>query len=180
MIDSRLRRLVAEQLGVGEEQLVDDTSLVEDLAADSLDLAELVLAIEAELRIAIPDALFEGVRTYGDLVDTISELLLARRPRARRGDETDLLLKARLLSPAGVTVLVSNMVVTPYAAEEIGTRALRAGQGARLELTVPETATQATLAAVRARFSRLVRRGVELEVRCDGPAGACTVPPHAA
>jgi len=67
-LEPRLRGIVADLLGVGPEQLAPHVSLTDDLAADSLDLVEIALAIETELRIEIPQRAIEKVRTYGDLV----------------------------------------------------------------------------------------------------------------
>ena len=73
IVEPRVRRLVAEHLGVAEEELSPELSLVEDLAADSLDFAELAVAVEEELDLSIPDRVLDDVRTYGDLIDaTIS------------------------------------------------------------------------------------------------------------
>ena len=70
-IESHLRYLVADRLGVGDQELVPDVDLREDLAVDSLDLLELVLAVEAEFGIALPERVLDRVRRYGDLVDAI-------------------------------------------------------------------------------------------------------------
>jgi hypothetical protein len=59
--------------------------------------------------------------------------------------------------------------LTPYAAETIVEDALRAGRGARLELTVPASATDSALARVRERFAHLGNRGVLVSVRRTGP-----------
>src|SRR5262245_1294184 len=68
-IEPTIRRVVADTLGVGGEDLAAEVSLVDDLAADSLDLVEIAVALEAELGIAVPERILECVRTYGDLVD---------------------------------------------------------------------------------------------------------------
>jgi acyl carrier protein len=62
-VASRLRSLVASQLGVDEDALVAETSLRDDLAADSLDLVELALVREGELGIGVPETIFDGVCT---------------------------------------------------------------------------------------------------------------------
>jgi acyl carrier protein len=80
--EPRVRRLVAEQLGVGLDALANDLSLRDDLAVDSLDLAVLSTALEAEFAISVPLPVFERIRTYRDLVETIGLLV-----RTRCGDE---------------------------------------------------------------------------------------------
>ena len=54
-IKARVRKIVVEQLGVKEEELKNDASFVDDLGADSLDTVELVMALEEEFDITIPD-----------------------------------------------------------------------------------------------------------------------------
>lgn len=73
-----MRRLVSRHLGVGLEELGSDVSLRDDLAADSLDLVELALALEATFAIAIPDRMLDRVRTYRDLVEATG-FLVGRR-----------------------------------------------------------------------------------------------------
>lgn len=73
-----MRRLVSRHLGVGLEELVSDVSLRDDLAADSLDLVELALALEATFAIALPDHTLDRVRTYRDLVEATGFLVGTR------------------------------------------------------------------------------------------------------
>src|SRR5437867_11421569 len=72
--EPRLRRLVAENLGVSLDDLTSDVSLTDDLATDSLDLVELALALEDEFGLTIPELTIAEVRTYGDLVAAIVPL----------------------------------------------------------------------------------------------------------
>jgi len=62
-IEARIRPLVAEQLGVDAEKLVPEVSLTDEFAADSLDLAELVVVLESELGIEVVKRGIDGVRT---------------------------------------------------------------------------------------------------------------------
>ena len=62
-MEPHVRRLVAEHLGVGVEELVSEVSLRDDLAADSLDLVELALALEGEFPIAVPERILDEVRS---------------------------------------------------------------------------------------------------------------------
>lgn len=63
----KIRGLVAEQLGVDIETLTPEANILEDLGADSLDVVELVMAIEEEFDIEIPDEDAESMRTLGDV-----------------------------------------------------------------------------------------------------------------
>ena len=72
-IEERVKKIVAEQLGVKEEEVQSSASFVEDLGADSLDTVELVMAFEEEFGIEIPDDAAETIQTVGDAVKFISE-----------------------------------------------------------------------------------------------------------
>ncbi|MBI3998120.1 MAG: acyl carrier protein [Armatimonadetes bacterium] len=67
----RVRTRVAHQLGVDEETITRESSFVEDLGADSLDVVELVMALEEEFEIEIPDDQAEKIVTVGDAVKFI-------------------------------------------------------------------------------------------------------------
>ncbi len=64
----RVIDIVADQLGVGKEKITLETSFVEDLGADSLDTVELVMELEEEFDINIPDEAAEKIRTVGEVV----------------------------------------------------------------------------------------------------------------
>ncbi|NLV23869.1 MAG: acyl carrier protein [Deltaproteobacteria bacterium] len=72
-IAERVKQLVAEQLGVDEDQVTEEASFMDDLGADSLDTVELVMALEEEFDIEISDEDAEKVRTVQDAIDYISE-----------------------------------------------------------------------------------------------------------
>ena len=71
--EDRVRRIVCEQLGVGEEEVTLSASFIDDLGADSLDTVELVMAFEEEFGIEIPDDAAETIQTVGDAVKFIEE-----------------------------------------------------------------------------------------------------------
>lgn len=71
-IVERVRKIVAEQLGVNEADIKNESSFVDDLGADSLDTVELVMAFEEEFGIEIPDDAAETIQTFGDAVKFIS------------------------------------------------------------------------------------------------------------
>ena len=68
-IEERVKKIVAQQLGVKEEDIQNSASFVEDLGADSLDTVELVMALEEEFETEIPDEDAENIRTVQDILD---------------------------------------------------------------------------------------------------------------
>ncbi|MDD2573235.1 MAG: acyl carrier protein [Bacillota bacterium] len=71
MILDKVREIIADQLGVDEEDIVSDARFLEDLGADSLDLVELIMALEEEFDLEIPDEDAEKISTVGDAVEYI-------------------------------------------------------------------------------------------------------------
>jgi acyl carrier protein len=167
-VEPHVRRLVAEHLGVGVEELGSDVSLRDDLAADSLDLVELAMALEAEFAIVVPESILDRVRTYGDLVHATGVLIRTRCEAEARGAERPLRIWARITPPGGGSAgtLERTGWLSPYSAETVAEDALRAGRGARLEVTVAASTT-AGFARVQQQFAGLGKRGVQVIVRRD-------------
>ena len=69
----KVKGIIVEQLGVADSAVTMEASFIDDLGADSLDIVELVMALEEEFDIEIPDADAEKVVTVGDVVDYIEE-----------------------------------------------------------------------------------------------------------
>ncbi len=72
-VEDRIKKIIAEQLGVEEEDVVPEASFVDDLGADSLDTVELVMAFEEEFDIEIPDEDAEKILTVGRAMEYIKE-----------------------------------------------------------------------------------------------------------
>lgn len=72
-IEERVRKVVTEQLDVSEDQVTAEASFVDDLGADSLDTVELVMALEEEFGIEIPDDQAEGIAKVKDAVKYIED-----------------------------------------------------------------------------------------------------------
>jgi acyl carrier protein len=70
---SKVKDIVVEQLGVEEEEVTEQASFVDDLGADSLDIVELVMALEEEFDLEIPDEDAEKLVTVSDAVNYIKE-----------------------------------------------------------------------------------------------------------
>ena len=69
-----IKSMIVEQLGVDEGSITEDSSFIDDLNADSLDMVELVMAMEQEFDIEIPDDVAEKVSTVKDAIDYIQGL----------------------------------------------------------------------------------------------------------
>ena len=70
-IEERVKKIIVEQLGVKEEDVKPEASFVEDLGADSLDTVELVMAVEEEFDIEIPDEEAEKITTVQSAIDYV-------------------------------------------------------------------------------------------------------------
>jgi acyl carrier protein len=71
-VESKVKDIIAEQLGVAVNEIQMTSSFVEDLGADSLDIVELVMAMEEEFEVEIPDDQAEKIKTVQDAVSYIS------------------------------------------------------------------------------------------------------------
>ena len=72
-IFEKVKKIIIEQLSVAEDAVTKEASFIDDLGADSLDIVELVMALEEEFDIEIPDADAEKVVTVNDVVEYIKE-----------------------------------------------------------------------------------------------------------
>ena len=70
-LEQKVKKIIAEQLSVNEDQIKPESAFVEDLGADSLDTVELVMALEEEFEIDIPDEEAEKIRTFQDVLNYI-------------------------------------------------------------------------------------------------------------
>jgi acyl carrier protein len=71
-IEARVKKIVAEQLGVNENDIKKESSFVDDLGADSLDTVELVMALEEEFECEIPDEEAEKITTVQQAIDYVT------------------------------------------------------------------------------------------------------------
>ncbi len=70
-INERIKSIIAEQLGVNMEEVVPEASFIEDLGADSLDIVELIMALEEEYDMEIPDEDAEKIQSVEDVISYI-------------------------------------------------------------------------------------------------------------
>ena len=69
----KLKEIIADKLSVNEDKITMESTFIDDLGADSLDIVELIMALEEELEMEIPDEDAEGFKTVGDVVEYITE-----------------------------------------------------------------------------------------------------------
>ena len=72
-IDQRVKDIIVEQLGVKPDQVTPEAKFIEDLGADSLDTVELVMALEEEFGIEVPDEQAEKLQSVGDVIKYVEE-----------------------------------------------------------------------------------------------------------
>ena len=73
MVLEKVKAILAEQFDVEEDKVTADTDLQEDLGADSLDVVDLLMSIEDEFGVEVPDDEIENIKTVGSLVSYIEE-----------------------------------------------------------------------------------------------------------
>ena len=73
MVLEKVKAILAEQFDVDEDKITVDTDLQEDLGADSLDVVDLLMSIEDEFEVEVPDTEIENLKTVGDLVKYIED-----------------------------------------------------------------------------------------------------------
>ena len=71
-VEMKVKSIIAEQLGVGEDEIKPESSFIDDLGADSLDIVELVMAMEEEFDVEIPDEQAESIKTVKDAIEYIN------------------------------------------------------------------------------------------------------------
>ena len=71
---AKIKEILAEELNYDIDKLTDDTLFVEDLSADSLEIVELVMALENEFDVEIPEDAVEKIKSIGDLADVLSAM----------------------------------------------------------------------------------------------------------
>src|SRR6058998_1441542 len=168
-IEPDLRHLVVDLLGVDPDELVPEASLIDDLAADSLDLVELAIVIESTFGITLTRQRMDEVRSYRDLVDVVMASVESRRSR-ELVLTPGLDVKSRLVPPGAIEATLERAdSLTAYAIETIREDALGAGPGTHLEVTLPARAGTADLTSVRDALAGLGRRGIAVSVRCEAP-----------
>lgn len=88
-VEQKVKDIIVEQLGVEPNQVTNEASFVDDLGADSLDTVELVMALEEEFSLEIPDEEAEKITTVGDAITYIEKGLAAQEGAPEQEDEEE-------------------------------------------------------------------------------------------
>lgn len=72
-IDKKIKQIIAEQLNISEDEVTNEASFIDDLGADSLDIVELVMAMEEDFEMEIPDEDAEKLLTVQDVIDYVKK-----------------------------------------------------------------------------------------------------------
>ena len=75
MVLNKLKEIIANQFGIDTDELSEDTDIVADLGADSLDVVEMMMALEEEFGITIEDEKIAELKTVGDVVDCVESMI---------------------------------------------------------------------------------------------------------
>ena len=165
LVEPRVRRVVADTLGVDEARLQPGVSLRDDLAAESLDTVELCFALEEEFGLDLPRGLPGWVRTWTQLVAYVEDAI---------PDRPSIALVE--IAPAGTSRrIVRSESLTPYGVESLIEDALRHGAGTSLSIRI-DGRDETGLALLQRALRRLADRGLIVHLSTLGMPGH----PHAA
>ena len=73
MIFEKIRKLLAEQINISQDEIKMESDIIEDLGADSLDVVEMLMAVETEFDVTVPDEVAMEMKTIGDVVSFIEK-----------------------------------------------------------------------------------------------------------
>ncbi|MBE5748988.1 MAG: acyl carrier protein [Clostridia bacterium] len=73
MIFEKIRKLLAEQINISQDEIKMESDIIEDLGADSLDVVEMLMAVETEFNVTVPDEIAMEMKTIGDVVAFIEK-----------------------------------------------------------------------------------------------------------
>ena len=74
MVFEKIRHILCEQLDIEEDDVTMESNIAEDLGADSMDVVDLIMSIEDEFEVEVPDDKVESIKTVGDVVNYIEQM----------------------------------------------------------------------------------------------------------
>ncbi len=74
MVFEKIRKILCEQLDIEEDAVSMESNIAEDLGADSMDVVDLIMSIEDEFEVEVPDEKIESIKTVGDVVNYIEQM----------------------------------------------------------------------------------------------------------
>lgn len=74
MVFEKIRKILCEQLDIEEDTVSMESNIAEDLGADSMDVVDLIMSIEDEFEVEVPDEKIESIKTVGDVVNYIEQM----------------------------------------------------------------------------------------------------------
>jgi acyl carrier protein len=162
-VEPLVRRIVAERLGVDRDALAPAVSLTDELAADSLDLLDVAVALESECGVSLPDRAVASLRTYQELVDVVATAIAAA---GRRASGWPVFARTRVVAADPPCTRIERAgALTPYAVEVLIEDVRHAGAGARVEMELPADTGDEALAAALGRLGPLSSRGIDVRIR---------------
>jgi acyl carrier protein len=167
-VEPRVRQILADVLGIDFDLVTSDVCLADDLAADSLDMVEVCIALEETFGLSLPHGLPGWVRTCGQLVTFVHA--------ARPVPPPMLVVTVAPKGDGGPPPFVRSVHLTPYDLDAIVDDAASFASGTAIDVAV-EGADGTALATLSARFTRLVERGLIVHIHRLGQLGSH---PHAA
>ena len=166
----QVQSLVADQLGVDAATILPESSLFDDLGADSLDVLGVAASLESEFDLHLPTRRLAEVRTFAEIVQLLADTLAQRStdPRQRWGRAAP--PRAWVVTGPGrgpqARTLHRVLVLTPYALETVVEDAARLGPGGAIDVLLDRGTAPQFMTTVDAALRSARRRGVTVTVRC--------------
>ena len=164
-----VQTIVADELGVEPAAIMPESSLFDDLGADSLDLLGVAACLETEYALHLPTRRLAAVRTFGELVQLLADVLVEQHTDPRPAWGVNAPPRAWVVTePSRGTParrLHRVLVLTPYALELIAEDAARLGIGGSVDVLLDRGAPPHFATAVDTALRRARQRGVTVTVR---------------
>jgi acyl carrier protein len=167
-LEDRVRRVVAERVGVDAELLVPDLLLADELALDSLDVTEVVLDLESVFRIRVPDRQVRKLRTFGDVLHTVRVLVAQRGESvAREVAAPAALVRLEVRGHEGHIVFARATHLSGYGIETLVEDVRQIARRNPVEVVVLDDPTGTAVATLQQAFELRREGGTTVHVRTE-------------